>query len=321
MNTTPSLSIITTVYNGLPYLKECIESVLKQDFQDWELLISDDCSKDGSRDYLDSLNDSRIKLYKQEKNLGIFDNLNFLFSKAGADVSLILCQDDYLVDNSSLDRVVAYWKNARKEVGFVKFNHAPKRHIIPTKIKAGEADVWFYSFGNFPGNLSNVSLRTNIVEASGWFNQQFPYAGDFEFWSRAARIYDVEIESTSVTYVRRHEGVASNFLNKKGELLSQRDFIASDLYERLLKQYPGTNFYLKLHGTLNYDVLHRDSAMRALLHKNKQFYNEFKMVSEKSKYTFSGLVNWMLFVLSVGGRYGRITTTKMLLKTCRLLPA
>jgi glycosyltransferase involved in cell wall biosynthesis len=321
MNAKPLLSIITTVYNGLPYLKECIASVLKQDFQDWELLISDDCSKDGSREYLDTISDSRIKYYKQEKNLGIFDNLNFLFSKASADISLILCQDDYLVDSSALDKVINYWQHARKEIGFVRFNHAPKRQIIPREIKAGEADIWFYSFGNFPGNLSNLSLRTGIVAACGWFNQQLPYAGDFEFWSRAARDFDMAVETTSVTYVRRHAGVASIFLNRKGELFSQRELIVSQLYDRLRQKYPGTNFYLKLHGTLNYDSLHRDTAIKALLNNNRHFYREFRKVSRQTKYTFFGLANWMLYFLSAGGRFGRYFTGKWLLKQCRQLSA
>lgn len=321
MHARPSLSIITTVYNGLPYLKECIESVLKQDFQDWELLISDDCSKDGSREYLNTLSDNRIKYYKQETNLGIFGNLNFLFSKANADISLILCQDDYLVDSSSLDKVVDYWKNARKEVGFVKFNHAPKREIIPRQISAGEADIWFYAFGNFPGNLSNLSLRTKVVETCGWFDQKLPYAGDFEFWSRAARSFDLELKGTAITYVRRHEGVASNFLNKKGELIGQRNFIVSGLYGRLLEKYPDTGFYLKLHGTLNYDLLHRDTAVKALLKNNNHYFKELRKVSRESKYTFHVLANWMLYGISAGGRFGRIVTTKWLLKQCRLLPS
>ncbi|WP_083596579.1 glycosyltransferase family 2 protein [Cnuella takakiae] len=56
----PTISIITIVYNGMPYLEDCIESILKQEISTWELLISDDGSTDGSRAYLRSINDPRI---------------------------------------------------------------------------------------------------------------------------------------------------------------------------------------------------------------------------------------------------------------------
>ena len=76
---TPAISILTPVWNGLPYIKECVESVFSQEFQDWELIISDNGSTDGTRDYLDTLTDKRVQIFKQDKNLGIDGNLNFLF--------------------------------------------------------------------------------------------------------------------------------------------------------------------------------------------------------------------------------------------------
>ena len=54
MSSVPAISILTPVWNGLPYVKECIASVLAQEFQDWELLIGDNGSTDGTREYLAS---------------------------------------------------------------------------------------------------------------------------------------------------------------------------------------------------------------------------------------------------------------------------
>src|SRR5688500_15313128 len=95
MSVVRAISILTPVWNGLPFVKECIDSVLSQEFQEWELIISDNGSTDGTRDYLDTLKDERIKIYKQEKNLGIYGNLNFLLSKASAPIGYWLCADDY----------------------------------------------------------------------------------------------------------------------------------------------------------------------------------------------------------------------------------
>ena len=55
------------VYNGEPYIHEAIESILKQLLPEWELLISDDGSKDGTIDYLKSLDDPRIFIFTQKR--------------------------------------------------------------------------------------------------------------------------------------------------------------------------------------------------------------------------------------------------------------
>ena len=60
----PAISILTPVWNGLPYIKECIESVLSQDFQDWEMIIGDNESDDGTSEYLRSFTDPRIKSFQ-----------------------------------------------------------------------------------------------------------------------------------------------------------------------------------------------------------------------------------------------------------------
>ena len=51
------ISIITPVWNGLNYLEECIQSVLTQEFDHWEMIISDNGSTDGTREYLDTIKD------------------------------------------------------------------------------------------------------------------------------------------------------------------------------------------------------------------------------------------------------------------------
>ena len=56
------VTIFTTVYNGLPFLSEAIESTLNQTYEDFEYLIIDDCSTDDSVSFIKSYNDPRIRL-------------------------------------------------------------------------------------------------------------------------------------------------------------------------------------------------------------------------------------------------------------------
>lgn len=236
---TPCISILLPVWNGLPYIKECIQSVLNQDFQDWELIVSDNGSSDGTREYLNSLSDHRIHVFNQEKNLGILGNVNFLFTQARCPISQMLCADDYFTLTNSLSVIVKYWESAAPEIGFVSFStirtvedfgEASGRSNIPAIITPQTAPLWFFVFGNILGNLSNVSLRTHLVSELGGFAETLPMAGDFEFWSRASSAVSIGVEYEEVIYIRRHFGVASLYLNKKGELYSQHNTI----YERLI---------------------------------------------------------------------------------------
>jgi len=62
MNSSPQVSVITTVYNGMEYLPETVESILQQTFQDFEYIIVDDGSTDQTLKYLEQINDSRVNV-------------------------------------------------------------------------------------------------------------------------------------------------------------------------------------------------------------------------------------------------------------------
>jgi glycosyltransferase involved in cell wall biosynthesis len=74
MGGAPAISILTPVWNGLPYIKECVNSVLAQDFQDWEMIVGDNASDDGTSEYLRTLTDPRIKVFRHDKNMGVCTN-------------------------------------------------------------------------------------------------------------------------------------------------------------------------------------------------------------------------------------------------------
>ncbi len=230
MKSKPLISILMPVWNGMPFIEECVESVLMQEYQDWELIISDNGSTDGTRNYLDSLQDSRIRVFKQERNLGIMGNVNFLFQQAKASVSQILCADDYFVKPTSLSKIAAYWEKAGSDIGFVRFGHQfvsdkivhnLQSQLVPRIIHPDLCDMIFFVFGNIPGNLSDVSVRTHLILEAGGFNESMPFAGDHDMWSRIGRSKSIGIEKELLIYIRRHENVASNYLSLRGELLSQ----------------------------------------------------------------------------------------------------
>jgi len=182
------ISVLMPVYNGMPYLAEAVGSVLAQDEKDWELVISDNGSTDGSLDYLDSLLDPRIRVFRQHQNLGIFGNLNFLLAEARAEVAKILCSDDSFLLSVSLGRIAKFmedrpWCAVSRCLGkgdFSRYFESGRQWRfeakLPTRIFPEASLLAFATFGNIVGNLTKAACRPKQVLEAGGFDQAYPYA-------------------------------------------------------------------------------------------------------------------------------------------------
>jgi glycosyltransferase involved in cell wall biosynthesis len=318
------ICIVMPTYNGMKFLPAAIESVLAQTHQDWQLLISDDGSRDGTRDYLQTLTDPRITVYLQEKNKGIFGNLNFMFEQAMAvsPITHILCQDDVFVDADALQRCAKEWAQQAPEIAFIRFNHCAdgysslarfESEALPAVVSNQQSDLLFYIFGCIPGNLSNVSLRTQVVKDHGWFRTDLPYAGDFEFWSRVGAKAPWAISKTRTTKVSSHAEQASATLNKRGELLPQLQVVLSNLYTRLAAQGHST-FWLRCFGAVCYLSMHRSWGVTNLLKTRSWMYlNAVNRTFGRAPFTLGAIPGWLIFVGSAGGRLFRVQAAKHLL--------
>lgn len=87
------LTITLPVYNGMPYVKDAVESILAQTHDDFHFLIIDDGSRDGSTEYLKSINDSRVRLIVRE-NRGLGATLNQLFAESETEYVVRMDSDD-----------------------------------------------------------------------------------------------------------------------------------------------------------------------------------------------------------------------------------
>jgi glycosyltransferase involved in cell wall biosynthesis len=320
------ITLLMPCYNGVKFIAQAIDSVLVQSMIDWELIISDDGSKDGTIDYLRSLSDERIKVHIQSKNLGIFGNLNFLFSCASAPITQILCQDDYLIGPDALGQILAIWRDLPAEVAFLRCNHGRdaanglerlQRHALPRIIEPRDSDLYFFVFGCIPGNLSNMSVRTSVVASMGWYRMDLPFAGDFEFWSRTGHVMPWALSRSHVVYVRRHLEQASITLNKKGELLPQLLLILRELFDRLHAQGYGA-FELRLAATSVYLVRHLDGALKQGFLGNGWGY--LKLVNQLfiGAQCFLGTKSsWLIYAVTGGGRVFAPTLVRRLLNRRR----
>jgi len=253
----PRISVLMPVYNGMPYIPEAVESVLAQDEQDWELVISDNGSTDSTRDYLSTLQDPRIRVHLQQANLGIFGNLNFLLAQTRASIAKILCADDKLLPGA-LARIAAFmeerpWCAVSRcwAVGdaqqFELGQRAELEGALPARIYPAAAILAFATFRNLVGNLSKGACRPKWVMEQGGFDQGFPYAGDYEGWIRVSACHGIALQNEELIYERRHATQNSVLLNRKNELFTQ----VTKLIETLARMVSASDLaILKRHWTI-----------------------------------------------------------------------
>ena len=97
-NEKSEIDIILPNYNKFNYLKEAIDSVINQTFQDWHLYIIDDCSNDGTRDFVLSLKDKRIRYYRNSFKSYPAKSRNAGIKKSNGEIISFLDDDDEMYD-------------------------------------------------------------------------------------------------------------------------------------------------------------------------------------------------------------------------------
>ncbi len=90
----PLVSIVTPTYNRPDYLRVALKSAVKQTYRNIEIIVSDNCSSENPQTIIDSFQDSRIRFYRNEKNLGMFVNTMKAFKMARGKYVASLLDDD-----------------------------------------------------------------------------------------------------------------------------------------------------------------------------------------------------------------------------------
>jgi len=93
--TSPHVSVILPSYNSAHFLPRTIESVLQQDFEDYELLVLDNASTDKTPEIVAQYADPRIRTVRHPENIGMVGNINHGIDNARGDLGVILCADDH----------------------------------------------------------------------------------------------------------------------------------------------------------------------------------------------------------------------------------
>ncbi|MBS1497338.1 MAG: glycosyltransferase family 2 protein [Bacteroidetes bacterium] len=119
----PLVSIVITSFNRAHYIEEAIRSALAQDYRNLEIIISDNCSTDGSSEIFKKYSaDKRLKIFVNESNIGMIPNFKLGTERAAGEYITYLSSDDYFVDNTFISKAItAIQKNRKVVIVFSKF--------------------------------------------------------------------------------------------------------------------------------------------------------------------------------------------------------
>lgn len=186
----PQVSVLMSVYNGELYLAEAIESVLAQSLSDFEFLIHDDGSTDGSWAILQDFaaRDARIRL-SQGANVGVAAAVNGLLKRARAELIARMDADDICMPDRFALQVAQLRAMPDLDVlGSAYFlMDEKKRPIMPIKMLQSHEEI---DQNNLRGSVSihqpTVMFRRSSILAVGGYDPSFRSAQDVDLWLRVA---------------------------------------------------------------------------------------------------------------------------------------
>ena len=204
--TTPSVSILTTVYNREKYIAACIDSVLASSYQDWELIIVDDVSTDMSAAIAKSYEkkDARIKLYVNDKNLGDYPNRNKAASYAKGKYIKYLDADDIIYPHGL--EVMVHTMEQFPEAG-LGISQKVAEDIKPYPFLMDPKETFTREFlmrGVLGLGPTGTIIRSDAFEKLGGFTGT-RYIGDTEMWYKLALVYPVVKMDDGLTFWRQHD--------------------------------------------------------------------------------------------------------------------
>ena len=167
----PTVSVIMTVRNVSQTINDCLQAILSQTFDDFEIVIIDDFSTDETKVQIEELNDERIKYFKNEKWLGISPSRNRGITKATGKY-VFFTDGDCIVTKNWIEAGLKYLRNSNcvgveGAIYYVSKDYKPTfaDHVMENR-----------SGGNYM--TGNIAYKKAIVEKVGGFDDRFTYLED-----------------------------------------------------------------------------------------------------------------------------------------------
>ena len=215
--TNPLLSVIVANYNNAHYLKDCLDSILKQTFNDFEIIVYDDCSSDNSAEIIEGYekkNPGVVKGYFSFENKGVAMTRHESILFARGEYITTLDSDDYYYDYNKLELEMRMVFQYKKEKG--------KDILAFSNIVLIREDDSLIGFWGNPESIKEGMIFNEIISRScfiprdfivkkeayhnvGGYDSRFPIYEDWDLKIRLAKLYEFYYTGVNGTAYRQHE--------------------------------------------------------------------------------------------------------------------
>lgn len=255
------VSVIVPTYNRLTSLQRCIHSVQCQTEQDWELVVLDDQSEDGTREWVtgQSLKDSRMVYHRNVSRMGSSGNIAQSLEFAKADFFIVLCDDDYW-DKEFLQHTLQAltWRPdiqlvCGRRIAVRDNGKEIRKYIMAYDgvVKPMEAIPRALRSGNLFGLNSSVLVSREAATRVGGFHQENWTSLDFELYLHIASDHYIAFVSSALSYQVMHGGTETEHVIKSGELVHQELYMLNRYLSQFGNRLSSTEIrraYLRLYS-------------------------------------------------------------------------
>lgn len=208
----PLVSVLMNCYNGEKYLREAIDSVLAQNYQNWEIIFWDNQSTDGSAEIFKSYTDPRFKYFRAPNHTDLYEARNRALEKASGEFIAFLDVDDWWLPDKLRKQIPLF---SDPEVGIVCGNYwivserkkrrwkAFKRPVPTGRVLDELLKVYYV------GLLTLVVRRAALDSLEYPCNPRYHMIGDLDLVARLATKWKLACEQEPVGFYRAHSSNAS----------------------------------------------------------------------------------------------------------------
>ncbi|MCY9667095.1 glycosyltransferase [Paenibacillus alginolyticus] len=251
------VTVLMPVYNVSLYIDESISSILQQTFQDFEFLIIDDGSTDGTLEKIQKYHDSRIKLIVHSTNMGLVESLNQGISLSTGDYIARMDGDDVSLPRR-LERQVAFM-DLNQHIGVCggQAQFMGKNQI--TRAPLSHEEIRCFQLFHCTFAHPSVIFRKSIIDTYGVRYFPYKHAEDYDIWNRLADFTQLTNLPEVLIILRQHSNqvsVASKWVqDRNADAIRMYQLHQLDLYpteEEYRLHLDFSDFKIRVHDFVHY---------------------------------------------------------------------
>lgn len=213
-NLAPSVSVVIPTHNRALLLKRAVNSVLRQTFSDFELIVVDDASTDDTTRIVEGFHDKRIKYLRHRSNLGAPVARNTGISSARGDYIGLLDDDDEWFPEK-LEKQILKFSQVSERVGLIYTGHEVREgdgRLLRTYIPEARGDVRMRLLLGTTFASNTPLIRKACFQKVGFFDESLKSCQDWDMWKRISDQYEFDYVPEILAIVYRHKKqISSDF--------------------------------------------------------------------------------------------------------------